>query len=57
MIYKDYLNMLQDDRKAEWDDLDSLFQEILFLHNKCVNLGLDNILAHYFLADRINLSN
>lgn len=29
IIYKNYLNMLQDDRKAEWDELDSLFHEIL----------------------------
>jgi predicted nucleotidyltransferase len=34
MIYKDYLNMLQDDRKAEWDNLDRLFHKILFIDNK-----------------------
>ncbi len=30
MNYKEYLNMLRDDRKVEWDELDSLFRKILF---------------------------
>jgi len=27
---KEYIKLLQDDRKAEWDKLDSLFLKILF---------------------------
>lgn len=34
MKYKDNINLLQDDRKVEWDELDRLFRKVLFEENK-----------------------